>query len=162
MIRLFFQVRYMTIIAVIAALAGAFLLFLIGGFHTFEAFIFALGLDEAAGQDGTQTAVVQIIESLDNFLLGFVLLYFAYSTYFLFVAKENSAEVRTKIEIPAWLKVEDLGHMKRVLLEVILVLLAVFFLKLVITEDEALQWTVLIIPVTIVAIAVSLKLVHFD
>jgi hypothetical protein len=52
--------------------------------------------------------------------------------------------------------------MKRVLLEVILVLLAVFFLKLVITEEEALQWTVLIIPVTIVAIAVSLKLVHFD
>ena len=61
----------------IAALAGAFLLFLICGFHTFETFILALGLDEAAGQDGTQTAVVQIIESLDNFLSGFVLLYFA-------------------------------------------------------------------------------------
>jgi uncharacterized membrane protein YqhA len=160
--RLFFQVRYVSIIAVIAALAGALLLFLIGGFHTYEAFRFALGIGNMARQDGVQTAVVQIIESLDNFLLGFVLLYFAYSTYFLFVAKDNSAEVRSKIEMPAWLKVEDLGHMKRVLLEVILVLLAVFFLKLVIIEEEALQWTVLIIPVTIVAIAVSFKLVQFD
>jgi len=52
--------------------------------------------------------------------------------------------------------------MKRVLLEVILVLLAVFFLKMIITEEDALEWTVLIIPATIVAIAVSLKLVNFD
>ena len=162
MISLFFQVRYMAIIAVIAALAGALLLFLIGGFHTFEAFKFALGFEEVAGADGRQTAVVQIIESLDNFLLGFVLLYFAYSTYFLFVAKDNTPEIREKIDMPKWLKVEDLGHMKRVLLEVILVLLAVFFLKLVITEENALDWTVLIIPTTIVAIAVSLKLVNFD
>jgi uncharacterized membrane protein YqhA len=100
MTRLFFQVGHMTVSAVIAALAGAFLLFLIGGLHTFEAFRYALGLEAAGGQDGTQTAVVQIIESLDNLLLGFVLFYFAYSTYFLFVAKEHSAEVQAKIEMP--------------------------------------------------------------
>ena len=105
---------------------------------------------------------MQIIESLDNFLLGFVLLYFAYSTYFLFVAKDNTPETRDKVDMPQWLKVEDLGHMNRVLLEVILVLLAVFFLKLVITEENTLEWTVLIIPATIIAIAVSLKLVNFD
>ena len=158
MIRLFFRVRYMAVIAVVSALAGSLLLFLIGGYHTYEAFVAALG-----GHDGgASSAVVGIIESLDNFLLVFVLLYFAYSTYFLFVAKDVSEDERDRVDMPSWLKVEDLGHMKRVLLEVILVLLAVFFLKLVISEEEALEWTVLIIPVTIVAIAVSLKLVHFD
>lgn len=160
MMRLFFQIRYMAIIAVVASLAGAFLLFLIGGFHTIEAFGMALGLQE--GHGGTQTAVVQIIESLDNFLLGFVLLYFAYSTYFLFIAKEASEEARDKINMPIWLQVDDLGHMKKVLLEVILVLLAVFFLKVAITEEESLQWTMLIIPVTILSISISLKLVKFD
>ncbi len=160
--RYFFQLRYMAVIAAIAALAGALLLFLIGGFHTFEAFKFALGFEVVSGQDGAQTAVVRIIESLDSFLLGFVLLYFAYSTYFLFVAKENSETAREKVEMPKWLKVEDLGHMKRVLLEVILVLLAVFFLKLVILEETSLEWTTLVIPAAIVAIAISLKLVHFD
>ena len=127
MISLFFQVRYMAIIAVLAALAGALLLFLIGGFHTFEAFKFALGLEEVAGSDGRQTAVVQIIESLDNFLLGFVLLYFAYSTYFLFVAKDNTPEIREKIDMPKWLKVEDLGHMKRCCLKLSLCFWLYFF-----------------------------------
>ena len=159
MIRLFFRVRYMAVIAVVSALAGSLLLFLIGGYHTFEAF--GAALDGSDGS-GVSEAVVGVIESLDNFLLGFVLLYFAYSTYFLFVAKDVSEDERDRVDMPSWLKVEDLGHMKRVLLEVILVLLAVFFLKLVITEEAALDWTVLIIPATIVAIAVRLKLVHFD
>ena len=160
--RFFFRIRYMAVVAVVSSLAGALLLFLIGGMRTVEAFMLILGFQEAIGGDQTQTAVIFIIESLDNFLLGFVLLYFAYSTYFLFVAKDTSVEAHEKIEMPTWLKVKDLGHMKRVLLEVILVLLAVFFLKLVIVEEDALEWTLLIIPATIVAIAVSLKLVKFD
>jgi uncharacterized membrane protein YqhA len=162
MLRLFFQVRHVAVIAVIASLASALLLFLIGGYHTVEAFLFALGINDATQQAGTDTAVVQIIESLDNFLLGFVLLYFAYSTFFLFVARDHSEETRARIDMPEWLKVEDLGKMKRVLLEVILVLLAVSFLKLVIVEDQTLEWTVLVIPITFTAIAVSLRLVSFD
>ncbi|MCO5199809.1 MAG: YqhA family protein [Anaerolineae bacterium] len=161
MLRLFFQVRYVAVVAVLASLAGALLLFIIGGIHTVEAFLYALGFSEGT-QSGTETAVVQIIESLDNFLLGFVLLYFAYSTYFLFVAKDHSAEKRARVDMPEWLKVEDLGKMKRVLLVVILVLLAVSFLRLIIVEDQALEWTVLIIPTTFTAIAVSLRLVNFD
>lgn len=160
--RFFFQIRYMAIIAVISALVGALLLFLVGGWRTVEAFLIVLGLIDAIGQESSQTAVIFIIESLDNFLLGFVLLYFAYSTYFLFIAEKMSSEAKEKVDMPDWLKVEDLGHMKRVLLEVILVLLAVFFLKLIIVEEDALEWTVLIIPATIVAIALSLKLVKFD
>jgi len=160
--RFFFQIRYMAVIAVISALAGALLLFLIGGFRTVEAFSIMLNLNGVAGNNPSQTAVVFIIESLDNFLLGFVLLYFAYSTYFLFIAKETSREEREKIDMPKWLKVEGLGHMKRVLLEVILVLLAVFFLKLVIVEEDSFEWTMLIIPAAILGIAISLKLVDFD
>ena len=41
--------------------------------------------------------------------------------------------------MPSWLQVEDLGHMKRVLLEVIMVLVAVLFLKLVFTEQTSLD-----------------------
>ena len=103
-----------------------------------------------------------MIESLDNFLLAFVLIYFAYSIYFLFIQDKPTEEQQKAVGMPVWLQVEDLGHMKRVLLEVILVLIAVFFLKLVFTEQEELAWTVLILPITIVAIAISLKLVHFD
>jgi uncharacterized membrane protein YqhA len=163
MLKAFFRIRYMTVLAVIAALLGAALLLLIGSFAVIEAFALFLGLEapHVAGNEGTE-AVVAVIESLDNFLLAFVLVYFAYSVYFLFIHHESQAEERDEIEMPAWLRVEDLGHMKKVLLEVILVLIAVFFLKLVFTQQQELAWTVLILPITIVAIAVSLKLVHFD
>ena len=64
--------------------------------------------------------------------------------------------------MPVWLQVEDLGHLKRVLLKVIMVLVAVLFLKLVFTEQANLEWTVLILPITILAIATGLKPVRFD
>ncbi len=165
MLKAFFRIRYMTVLAVIAALLGAALLLIIGSSHVFHAFLIFLGFEapHVAGNESTE-AVVSVIESLDNFLLSFVLIYFSYSIYFLFVRDDQGHEEqgRKVINMPGWLRVEDLGHMKRVLLEVILVLISVFFLKLVFTEQEDLAWTVLILPITIVAIAVSLKLVHFD
>lgn len=164
MLKVFFRIRYMTVLAVIAALLGAALLLIIGTTSVVEAFAFYLGLKppHVAGNEAKE-AVVAVIESLDNFLLAFVLIYFSYSIYFLFVRDAPATEERREeIRMPAWLRVEDLGHMKRVLLEVILVLISVFFLKLVFTAQENLAWTVLILPITIVAIAVSLKLVHFD
>ena len=64
--------------------------------------------------------------------------------------------------MPQWLQVEGVGQMKRVLLEVIMVLIGVLFLKLVFTAQEDIGWTIIVLPITMVSIAVSLKLVHFD
>lgn len=165
MLKAFFRIRYMAVLAVIAALLRAALLLIIGTSHVVEAFAIYLGFVSAhAPGNESNEAVVSVIESLDTFLLAFVLIYFSYSIYFLFVRDdhEKAERHREEINMPAWLRVEDLGHMKKVLLEVILVLISVFFLKLVFTAQEDFAWTVLILPITIVAIAVSLKLVHFD
>ena len=163
MLAVFFRIRYMTLLAALASLVGAALLLLIGSFAVVEACLIFLGLaaPHIPGNEATE-AVVSVIESLDNFLLAFVLLYFAYSIYFLFIHDEPTARDQAAVAVPSWLQVSDLGHMKRVLLEVILVLVAVFFLKLVFIEQAELEWTILILPVTVVAIAVSLKLVQFD
>jgi len=162
MLKAFFSIRYMTVLVVIATLLGSLLLFLLGGLNTLQAFALFLGLKAPSSSSGSagHEAVVAIVESLDNFLLGFALIYMSYSTYYLFVYREQEEEER--ITMPEWLKVEDLGQMKRVLLEVIMVLLTVFLLKLVLVESETLEWNVLILPASIVAIAISLKLVNFD
>jgi uncharacterized membrane protein YqhA len=163
MLKFFFRIRYMTALAVLASLLGAALLLVIGTSHVLEAISLYLGFAAAhvSGNESTE-AVVAVIESLDNFLLAFVLIYFAYSVYFLFIRDTPTAEQQAAVGMPAWLQVENLGHMKRVLLEVILVLIAVLFLKLVFTEQGELDWSILILPVMTVSIAVSLKLVHFD
>ena len=162
MLKAFFSIRYMTVLVVIATLLGSLLLFLLGGLNTLQAFALFLGLKAPSSSSGSagHEAVVAIVESLDNFLLGFALIYMSYSTYYLFVYREQEEEKR--IPMPEWMKVEDLGQMKRVLLEVIMVLLTVFLLKLVLVESETLEWNVLILPASIVAIAISLKLVNFD
>lgn len=55
--------------------------------------------------------------------------------------------------MPDWLKVQILGQMKKTLLEVVVVLLAVLFLKLGLQTQGTLSWKLLIIPVGIVAVA---------
>ncbi|MGD9146799.1 MAG: YqhA family protein [Anaerolineae bacterium] len=163
MLQAFFRIRYMVVLAVVAALLGALLLILLGGWHTIEGFLLFVGLQtpKVAGNASLET-VVKVIEALDSFLLAFVLLVFAYSTYFLFVHEEVDEERQKRIRMPTWLQVEDLDDMKQVLLRVIMVLLSVYLLQLVFVEGTNLAWTTLILPASIVAIAVSLKLVYSD
>jgi uncharacterized membrane protein YqhA len=162
-LKAFFRIRYMVAIAVLAGLLGALLMLLIGGWNIIEAFLIFLGVhaSEASGNANLE-AVVKVIEAVDRFLLAFVLLYFAYSSYFLFVHDEIGSKILGDIPMPEWLVVEDLGQMKKVLLEVILVLIAVYLLQVIFLEGIQLTWETLILPASILVIAVSLRLVHFD
>ena len=163
MLRFFFRIRYVIVLAVIAALLGALLLIVSGSWHTIEAYVtlFAPGHSEP-GASPTQVAMVLVIESVDKFLLALALLYVAYSIYFLFIHDEAYERHWGEIRMPEWLRVESLGEMKRVLLEVILVLLAVYVLELVFVEGVELAWTIMIIPATMLVIAITLKLVEFE
>jgi uncharacterized membrane protein YqhA len=153
----------MVAIAVVAGLLGALLMLLIGGWHIIEAFAIFLGFHAAeAHGSGTLGAVVKVIEAVDRFLLAFVLLYFAYSSYFLFVHDDIGQRILGDIPMPEWLVVEDLGQMKKVLLEVILVLVAVYLLQVIFVEGTHLTWETLILPASILVFAVSLRLVRFD
>lgn len=163
MLQAFFRIRFITILAVIAGMLAALLAIVIGGTRVYDAFTLFLGLHapRTPGNEA-QEAIIEIVEALDNFLLGFVLIYFSYGTYFLFIQAEAREETRRQIRIPNWMHVESIGQMKRVLLEVILVLLSVFMLKLVLIEQTEIDWTILVLPAMIIAIAISLRLVRFD
>jgi uncharacterized membrane protein YqhA len=162
MLAAFFRIRWMSVLAVFAALCGALLMFVLGSMTTIEAFAITLGLKAAhlAGGPALE-ATVKLLESLDQFLFGLVLVYFAYSVFFLFLAREYE-DVDVRIRMPDWLKVESLGQMKKTVLEVVVVLLTVLFLKLGLETQTSLGWELLIFPVGIVAVAVSLKLISFD
>ena len=163
MLTIFFRIRWMSVLAVVAALFGGLLMFVLGSLATIEGFAVGLGLKEAhlAGGPALE-ATVKLLESLDQFLFGLVLVYFAYSIYFLFLAREYEEDTGVRILMPDWLQVQSLGQMKKTLLEVVVVLLAVLFLKLGLQTQGNLGWELLTIPVGIVAVAVSLKLIRFD
>ena len=91
-----------------------------------------------------------------------MLLYFANSIYFLFLRREVEAEGEAHIRMPDWLKVQSMGEMKKTLLQVIVVLLAVLFLKVGLETQTDLSLALLIIPIGIVAIGVTIKLIDTD
>ena len=163
MVEAIFRSRYVSIIAVVFGAVGAVTMFLIGGVTTIKAIIAYLGGDEAKAlsSDAALTTTVDLITALDQFLLGLVLLVFAYGVYSLWIvadAEQWSAE-RERIHAPDWLKVESVTDLKVKLLEVIAVLLAVLFLKGAI-QDPTFTWPDLVIPAAVLAFGLTIWLIR--
>lgn len=157
--------RFFAIFAVFGSLAGAVLMFVLGLFNVFEAFreVFVLDAEENA-PFGTG-AVIRVIEGLDRFLIAIVLIYFSYGVYSLFIHPEESEE---ELALPVWLRVRQIGQLKQVVAEVIIVILFVLFLRIALQSfrDPAtmLDWLqigrFLVLPFSIVLLSLSLRFVE--
>ena len=152
------SIRYVTILAVLAALLASILMFVIGAADTFEAYRVFLRLEEPGlAGDPNLDATVKVLKALDSFLFGLVLLFFAYSVFFLFVREDTSG---ARVRVPEWLQVQDLEQMKKTMLEVIIVLLAVLFLITALENQSSpeVNWNLVLIPAGILVVAGAVKL----
>lgn len=157
-----FRIHYIAILAVVGSLLGAVLMMFIGIYHVALAFIVAFGIGEdflVAGS--TNEAVGLILESIDNFLLGFILLYFAYSLYFLVTLPEERRKLGY-VKMPSALQVANLDEMKRTILVVIVVSLSVFLLQEVTLTEGGYEAPSLFVPVSILAVAIAIRLIPWD
>ena len=149
-----FKVRWLAAVAVLFSAVGAAIMFIIGSVTTIKSVGVYFGLYGLAAfsSNAALKASVELIASLDQFLLGLVLLVFAYGVYGLFVVadQEKWESVRSDIRAPDWLKVTSVTDLKIKLLEVITVLLAVLFLKGILTITGGNEWTDLVIPIAVV------------
>lgn len=161
--KIVFRTRYLSIVAVIFAALGAVLMFVIGAVTTIDAFITYLGghKESAFSSDAALVATVELVSSLDQFLLGLVLLVFAYGVYSLWVIADTSAstEEETKVHVPDWISVTSVTDLKINLVEVVAVLLAVLFLKGVL-ENPVTQWPDLVVPIAVVLLAWTVWLIR--
>lgn len=159
LIRLLVQFRFIGIPVVLAMVVGAIIMIVIGGYHVYEASLFVLGHGHAAdGVAPSLAAKIELLEAIDSFVFAMVMIYFAFGAYFLIVGSDEEPE---QAKLPAWLNVRSIGQLKKTLLEVIVVLLAILFLQNIV-GPEALQWPMLIYPAAILAIGIALKLIPFD
>lgn len=159
----FFRIHYMAVLAVIGSLLGSLLLLLIGAYEIFEAFLLFFGLGHPAvpGEELTE-AVATVLSALDSFLLGFVLLYFAYNLFFLVTYPEQREKRFGPIKMPPSMKVESLEQMKKGILIIIVASLSVFLLRENMLSVEQYEWTDLYVPLSVVAVAVAIRLINFD
>ena len=160
------RLSYVSIIAVLFSALGSVLMFIIGAVKTitsFRIFFWRVSVfpDAPPDLDHSEQAMIAVIEAMDAFLLALVLLIFAGGIFNLFVrplekSSEDSHFLATKIH-----NIHSIERLKQVLMEVIMVMLAVLFLRGVLFMGDNVPWRALILPVGIALIALSLKLVEW-
>lgn len=116
--------RFIIAVPVVGLLAGAVTLTAMAGIETVRTIAHAL-----AGELAKKEAVLEFIELADVFLLSTVLYIMALGLFELFI--DDS------LPLPAWLEIHSLDDLKKKLVGVVAVVLAVTFLGSVIKGAEA-------------------------
>jgi uncharacterized membrane protein YqhA len=162
--------RYLTALAVVGSLGGSILMFFFGLLNIIDAFRYGTRVFDSIEREGAipneAISVISVIEGLDRFLIAIVLLYFSYGVYSLFIRPEQNEK---ELSLPEWLRVKQIGQLKQVVAEVIIVILFVLFLRLALRafldpQISGLTWqeamSFLLIPVATTLLALSLRLVE--
>lgn len=152
------RMRLISFLAVLSSLAGSLLMFAIGTVNTYRSVAIFLGLEVLefpVDIEPSEGAALRLLESLDNFLVGLTFLFFSYGIYSLCIQLGKYQE-----SVPKWLQVKSISVLKETLLEVLVALLSVVYVKDLLEKGDelTLQWPVLIVPLSIIALALSIRL----
>jgi uncharacterized membrane protein YqhA len=149
----FLSLRAIMLIGSAGAIVGSLLMFLQGGFYLHEAWHTLM----AGGGAAERQVTVPVLEAVDAFLFGIVLVIFAYGIAigFVFMLPEGYGQ-----RLPVWMKVGGVGQLKATLAEVVIVVLIVIFARIVVEANGHLQWSMLVLPASILLIAVALRMIE--
>ena len=149
----FLSLRTIMLIGSAGALVGSLLMFLQGGFFLHEAWHTIMTEGDAVQKQVT----VPVLEAVDSFLFGIVLVIFAYGIAigFVFTLPEGYGE-----RLPVWMKVGGVGQLKATLAEVVIVVLIVIFARIVVEANGHLQWSMLVLPASILMISSALRMLE--
>jgi len=106
-----------------------------------------------------EIVVAELIMSLDSLLVAVVLLYFGYAIYALFIITDEEVE---KSDLPRWLLPSGVGDLKKTLAQVLIIILFILTVRVLWTGIDQLTWNMLVVPASIVLLALALKLVEFE
>ena len=130
--KLLWNVRYITILAVILSIIAAFTLIILGSWDIIEAVIFYNPLfDESISNNND--LLFKIISAIDLFLIGIVLLIFGFGIYELFVSEIDFANAKFT---ESTLKIRDLDQLKNKIIKVVIIVLIVKFFEKVLKFSE--------------------------
>ena len=153
LVSFFLSLRVIMLIGSLGALMGSLVMFLQGSLYLYEAWHTLL----APGDIGGKQLTVPVLEAVDSFLFGIVLVIFAYGVAigFVFTLPEGYGE-----RLPIWMKVGGVGQLKATLAEVAIVVLIVIFARIVVEANGHLQWSMLVLPASILMISAALRMLE--
>jgi len=116
--------RYVVFVPAVAAIIGAILLMGQGSLEILNVVVSAI-----TNEYGLKETIVEVLTAVDAILLGTVLLVIGYGLYELFIDAE--------IEVPLWLRVQDLDDLKSKLIGVVVAILAVVYVGIFVDSDRS-------------------------
>ena len=151
--------RFVILIAVFALMLSSLFAFYLGVHSTIEAFheIADSIHDERSPQ--TNAIIVYLISSIDEFLLGIILIIIALGIYELFISKIDFIADKENI-YPKWLTFHSLDELKGVLTKVIIIILIVYFFKSVVMMEFNTPIGILYLAIGIILIALANYISH--
>lgn len=145
------SLRVLILLGSIGAGIGAVLMFWTGAVDLVSA-IRAAYLEN----DSTKSITVSVMAATDAFLFGVVLIFFASTITFGFALPLSD---QSRSRLPKWMQIDNISELKRALVQIVLVYLVVdFATDVTAAEEHKLAWTTLVMPLSIVLIAVALRL----
>ncbi len=154
-IRFFFGLRLVMIVASLGSFIGSLLMFYQGFLYLLDAFDTLR--HPAEGEHGVTNITVPILESVDSFLFGVVLIIFAYGIVVGFLVRIPDRIAR---RLPSWMMITGVGQLKQILAEVVVVVLIVIFARVVVESGGHFEWSMLVLPVSIGILAGAIWLLE--
>jgi uncharacterized membrane protein YqhA len=156
--KFFSSFRFASVVAVVGSLLGSVLMFIIGSTKVYYAYAaYFLGYQPPTGLGelkGSDIATAYLIKSLDAFLIALVLFIFAYGVYWIFVFQKTEKAGSDPLKS---VRINTISQLKKILAEVIIIILFVKFLEIALINLNSLRWELLIMPGSILLLSVSLK-----
>ena len=142
--------RYITILAVFGTFVGAIFLLIAGTLDLLSAIFSAFASIGEAHMSGHLK--IELVETVDTFLVAIVLIVIALGLYQLFVSPIDG--------LPPWLRAHGVGDLEKRLAGMVITVLAVIFLIQAVQWDSGIDilWIGLSIGAVIVAVAYFLRI----
>ena len=159
--KVFAHFRKVSIIAVVASVLGSFLMFLIGAVKVFRAyqsyFPGELTIDTGPMR-GANLSIAYLVQAVDAFLIALILMIFGSGVFNLFV-RSDSADGQRSSKL---FQIHSIAELKRILAEMIVIILMVKFLESALINMEGFRWEALVLPGAILLLAAAVRVLKLD
>jgi uncharacterized membrane protein YqhA len=116
--------RYAVVVPAFASIVGALLLMALGSIS-----MVSVVIDTLTNDRSLKETIVEVLTAVDAILLGTVLLVIGYGLYELFIDAD--------IDVPNWLRVQNLDDLKSKLIGVVVAIIAVVFVGVFVDSNRA-------------------------
>jgi len=150
LMRFLLKLRYLVVVAMVFSILNGIALLGLGAYKSIKSYQVLLAGTPLQSGKGPG---IQLVESVDVFLAALVLIILGIGLAVLFLIRD---EEQDSLHLPSWMKVKSFLELKLILWEAVLTVLVVAFLGHAAVQAQDLHWEILILPASILMLAVSL------